>query len=276
MKVVSTKDRRAAQAPCACKDKQHMQVVECVLLCECFSSAFCKLLQRHYFLPIVLVTERGGVQHCVGVTRWLFCVTHIITGHTVSAGKARAPFWNLAILHFSGNVSASTIEDSVSPLVIPFPILSGAQPQTFAAERDSSENAISHRAETTVPVGKLLPGNGLVEGAGPATPSWKECTGAVGKVAEPADGREFKAAARRDCSMTPVQAILLPGGFVLPVLYYFGLGGGNIICGSSPAILPLFPYPSACRTGVHIVFVWENPMDMSCREHSSPCMCSWW
>lgn len=62
-------------------------------LCRCwnvcsyvkyFSSIFCKLLRRHYFLPIVLVTERGGVQHCVGVTRWLFCVTHIMARHMVS------------------------------------------------------------------------------------------------------------------------------------------------------------------------------------------------
>lgn len=56
------------------------------------------------------------------------------------------------------------------PTVSPFPILSGAQPRTFAAETDSSENMLNHSAETTVPAGKLLAGNGLVEGASPAEP----------------------------------------------------------------------------------------------------------
>lgn len=53
-------------------------------------------------------------------------------------------------------------------LVIPSPVLSGPQPWIFAAEGDSSKNAINHSAETTAPSGKLLAGNGLVERASPA------------------------------------------------------------------------------------------------------------
>lgn len=91
--VVSTKDiRTGAQSPCACKDKQHMQVLECVLMCECFSSAFCKILRRHYFLPIVLVTERGRVQQCVGVTRLLFYAPTSLLGTWFQQGKLELPF----------------------------------------------------------------------------------------------------------------------------------------------------------------------------------------
>lgn len=59
--VAPTKDIRARpQAPCACKDKQHMQALECVLLCECFSSAFCKILQGIIFFPLSWL--RTGVE----------------------------------------------------------------------------------------------------------------------------------------------------------------------------------------------------------------------
>lgn len=110
----------------------------------------------------------------------ILCYPHHRWVHGFS-GKTRAHFWNWAILE--------SVSINQASLVIPSPILSGAQPWTFAAERDSSKKAINHSAETTVPAGKLLAGNGLVERTSPAEPSWKECSGAVGKVAEPAGGR---------------------------------------------------------------------------------------
>jgi len=47
--VLSTTDVSAAQVTCACKDKQYMQVLECVLLCEHFRFCFLQATQNALF-----------------------------------------------------------------------------------------------------------------------------------------------------------------------------------------------------------------------------------
>lgn len=49
MKLCQQKMLSAAQATCACKDKQHMQVFECVRLCEHFRFCFLQATQNALF-----------------------------------------------------------------------------------------------------------------------------------------------------------------------------------------------------------------------------------
>lgn len=52
--LMSTKDISAAQATCACKDKQHMQVLECALSFEHFRFCFLQATQNALFLSSLL------------------------------------------------------------------------------------------------------------------------------------------------------------------------------------------------------------------------------
>lgn len=90
--VVPTKGIRAAQAPCECKDKQHMQMLECMFLCECFSSPFWSSSKGIIFFLLSWLQRKVEFST---VWVWPSCYsmfTHIIAGHMVSAVKLGRTF----------------------------------------------------------------------------------------------------------------------------------------------------------------------------------------